>query len=142
MEELQVFAVSNLETNMQGYAYILTHPGIPTVFYDHFYDCGDSMHDQIVKLVVYDYTHANCIIVSPVSYFYLSKLLTCVQIDIRKSQDIHSRSTIRILEAQPNLYAALIEEKLCMKIGDSSWCPSDGGWILATSGDNYAVWHK
>nr|QED40920.1 alpha amylase a3 [Agave tequilana] len=98
---------------MEGYAYILTHPGIPTVFYDHFYDCGDSMHDQIVKLI-----------------------------DIRKSQDIHSRSTIRILEAQPNLYAALIEEKLCMKIGDSLWCPNDGGWILATSGDNYAVWHK
>lgn len=36
---------------LQGYAYILTHPGIPTVFYDHFYDWGDSMHDQIVKLV-------------------------------------------------------------------------------------------
>jgi hypothetical protein len=38
---------------LQGYAYILTHPGIPTVFYDHFYDWGDSIHDQIVKLVCY-----------------------------------------------------------------------------------------
>lgn len=36
---------------MQGYAYILTHPGIPAIFYDHFYDWGDSIHDQIVKLV-------------------------------------------------------------------------------------------
>lgn len=35
----------------QGYAYILTHPGIPTVFYDHFFDWGNSIHDQIVKLV-------------------------------------------------------------------------------------------
>ncbi|KZV28895.1 alpha-amylase, partial [Dorcoceras hygrometricum] len=25
---------------MQGYAYILTHPGIPSVFYDHFFDWG------------------------------------------------------------------------------------------------------
>ncbi|XP_022997780.1 uncharacterized protein LOC111492635 [Cucurbita maxima] len=25
---------------VQGYAYILTHPGTPTVFYDHFYDFG------------------------------------------------------------------------------------------------------
>ncbi|PRQ32945.1 putative alpha-amylase [Rosa chinensis] len=36
---------------LQGYAYILTQPGIPSVFYDHFYDSGDSIHDQIVKLV-------------------------------------------------------------------------------------------
>ncbi|KAG9458630.1 hypothetical protein H6P81_003138 [Aristolochia fimbriata] len=48
---------------MEGYAYILTHPGIPTVFYDHFYDWGHSMHDQIVKLM-----------------------------NIRRSQDIHSRT--------------------------------------------------
>ncbi|GJP32376.1 hypothetical protein CLOM_g16971 [Closterium sp. NIES-68] len=25
---------------MQGYAYILTHPGIPCVFYDHYYEWG------------------------------------------------------------------------------------------------------
>lgn len=36
----------------QGYAYILTHPGIPTVLYDHFYDWGDSIRDQIAKLVI------------------------------------------------------------------------------------------
>lgn len=36
---------------LQGYAYILTHPGIPTVFYDHFYDWGNSTREQIVKLV-------------------------------------------------------------------------------------------
>ena len=36
---------------LQGYAYILTHPGVPTVFYDHFYDWGNSIREQIVKLV-------------------------------------------------------------------------------------------
>ncbi|CAI9116997.1 OLC1v1018307C4 [Oldenlandia corymbosa var. corymbosa] len=36
---------------MEGYAYILTHPGIPCVFYDHFYDWGNAYHDEIVKLV-------------------------------------------------------------------------------------------
>lgn len=25
---------------MLGYAYILTHPGVPCVFYDHFFDWG------------------------------------------------------------------------------------------------------
>lgn len=34
---------------MQGYAYILTHPGTPVVFYDHFYDFG--LHDQIAELL-------------------------------------------------------------------------------------------
>ncbi|KAJ6938275.1 hypothetical protein NC651_004860 [Populus alba x Populus x berolinensis] len=45
-------------------------------------------------------------------------------IDIRKHQDIHSRSSIKIFEAQPNLYSAIIGEKVCMKIGDGSWCPA------------------
>eukprot|EP00262_Sarcandra_glabra_P006628 TRINITY_DN1898_c0_g1_i1.p1 TRINITY_DN1898_c0_g1~~TRINITY_DN1898_c0_g1_i1.p1 ORF type:complete len:418 (+),score=62.92 TRINITY_DN1898_c0_g1_i1:519-1772(+) len=98
---------------MEGYAYILTHPGIPSVFYDHFYDWGDTYHDQIVKLI-----------------------------NIRKHQDIHSRSSITILEAHPNLYSAVIGDKVCMKIGDGSWCPSGKEWKLATSGHRYAVWHK
>jgi len=33
----------------QGYAYILTHPGTPTIFYDHFYDFG--LHDTITELI-------------------------------------------------------------------------------------------
>lgn len=98
---------------MEGYAYILTHPGIPTVFYDHFYDWGISSHDQIVKLV-----------------------------KIRKQMDIHSRSPIKIFEAQHNLYAATIGDKVSMKIGDGSWCPAGKEWTLATSGHRYAVWNK
>lgn len=48
---LVVISDSRYRVVLQGYAYILTHPGIPSVFYDHFYDWGDSIHDQIVKLV-------------------------------------------------------------------------------------------
>ncbi|XP_019195534.1 PREDICTED: uncharacterized protein LOC109189197 [Ipomoea nil] len=33
----------------QGYAYILTHPGTPVVFYDHFYDFG--IRDIITELI-------------------------------------------------------------------------------------------
>lgn len=33
---------------MLGYAYILTHPGTPTIFYDHFFDWG--LKEQIAKL--------------------------------------------------------------------------------------------
>ncbi|KAL7588948.1 probable alpha-amylase 2 [Lactuca sativa] len=98
---------------MEGYAYILTHPGIPSIFYDHFYDWGSAMHDQIVKLI-----------------------------NVRKEQDIQSRSSIRILEAKANLYAAIIGEKLCMKIGGDSWCPTGSEWKLVAHGHQYAVWHK
>ncbi|KAM1264769.1 hypothetical protein ACFX15_034063 [Malus domestica] len=34
---------------MQGYAYILTHPGIPSIFYDHYFDWG--LKEEITKLV-------------------------------------------------------------------------------------------
>ncbi|KAG6538213.1 alpha-amylase isozyme 3C-like [Zingiber officinale] len=34
---------------MQGYAYILTHPGIPSIFYDHMFDWG--LKEQISQLV-------------------------------------------------------------------------------------------
>ncbi|XP_072953339.1 alpha-amylase isozyme 3C-like [Typha angustifolia] len=33
---------------MQGYAYILTHPGIPCIFYDHYFDWG--FKEEIDKL--------------------------------------------------------------------------------------------
>ncbi|KAI3942567.1 hypothetical protein MKW92_021092 [Papaver armeniacum] len=33
---------------IQGYVYILTHPGIPSIFYDHFYDWG--IKEEIIKL--------------------------------------------------------------------------------------------
>ncbi|WOL20228.1 hypothetical protein Cni_G29033 [Canna indica] len=33
---------------MQGYAYILTHPGVPSIFYDHLFDWG--LKDKITEL--------------------------------------------------------------------------------------------
>ncbi|KAJ8618978.1 hypothetical protein MRB53_015164 [Persea americana] len=34
---------------MQGYTYILTHPGVPSIFYDHFFDWG--LKEEIGKLI-------------------------------------------------------------------------------------------
>ncbi|THU66218.1 hypothetical protein C4D60_Mb05t11830 [Musa balbisiana] len=33
---------------MQGYAYILTHPGVPSIFYDHMFDWG--LKEKITRL--------------------------------------------------------------------------------------------
>lgn len=95
---------------MQGYAYILTHPGIPCVFWDHYFDWG--LKTQIQALI-----------------------------NIRKQQGLNSTSTLNIVQATANLYAAIIDNKVAMKIGPDAWNPGSG-WVLATSGTNYAVWTR
>ena len=34
-----------------GYAYILTHPGMPCVMWDHFFDWGDEKRNAITRLI-------------------------------------------------------------------------------------------
>ncbi|KAG1665826.1 hypothetical protein FOA52_005861, partial [Chlamydomonas sp. UWO 241] len=34
-----------------GYAYILTHPGVPCLFWDHLFDWGDALSSEIKKLL-------------------------------------------------------------------------------------------
>ncbi|MEO0875794.1 MAG: alpha-amylase C-terminal beta-sheet domain-containing protein [Bacteroidota bacterium] len=96
---------------MQGYAYILTHPGVPSVFWDHYFDWG--LKGAIDALI-----------------------------EVRKDNGLHSESSIDIKEARWDLYAAEIDGKVAMKIGPGSWSPSGSGWVLRTSGNDYAVWDK
>jgi alpha-amylase len=35
----------------QGYAYILTHPGVPTVYWKHYFDWGGDLRDKIRALI-------------------------------------------------------------------------------------------
>jgi alpha-amylase len=95
---------------MQGYAYILTHPGIPTVYWPHFFDWG--LRDAIRALM-----------------------------QVRSSQGLTSTSTVAIQVADSSRYAAIIDNKVAMKIGPGAWSPGTG-WTPATSGTNYAVWTK
>ena len=102
----------------EGYAYILTHPGTPCVFYDHYWQqhgqLGTSVHDLL---------------------------------RIRKICGIHSRSKVVIRRATADCYAALIDDKLAMKMGHGDWSPnqdttSNGSfrWQLVVSGPKFAVW--
>ncbi|KAI3467396.1 hypothetical protein Pfo_024059 [Paulownia fortunei] len=95
---------------MQGYAYILTHPGTPSVFYDHIFS---EYQSQILALI-----------------------------SIRKRKKIHCRSTVKIVKAERDVYAAMIDEKLAMKIGPGYYEPSNGAqnWSLAIEGRDYKVW--
>ena len=95
---------------MQGYAYILTHPGIPMVFWDHYFDWG--LKTEINNLI-----------------------------KIRKDNGLTATSSLNIVTAGGNLYAAIIDNKVAMKIGSGNWSPG-AGWNLKTSGTDYAVWDK
>ncbi|CAI5513187.1 unnamed protein product [Closterium sp. Naga37s-1] len=55
------------EKLLQGYAYILSHPGTPVVFYDHLYEFG--IHDQIAELIAAR-KHAGVHCRSPVKIFH------------------------------------------------------------------------
>lgn len=96
----------------QAYAYILTHPPTPCVFWDHFYE-WDGLHEPIKNLI-----------------------------QIRKANGINNNSTLNILVSDWNLYAATVDDQVAVKIGTADWSPSGSDWTLATSGTDYAVWTK
>ena len=136
----------------EGYAYILTHPGTPTIFYDHW---------TAKETVMVGGTQAAN-----------GQLRECIEtlIQIRKRVGISSRSAIQIIDSinAQRGYAARIgarrnvnatnkvtegpssdldpdEPSICMKIGCDEWSPNQtkvGGreWKCVASGEGWAVW--
>ncbi len=103
------------ETNLRkGYAYILSHPGNPMVFWTHFFDTGAGVQNAIKELI-----------------------------SARKSVRVYAGSPINIVEARNDLYAAYINGRngtIAMKLGSGNWTPNGDNWILKASGTDYAVW--
>ena len=96
-----------------GYAYTLTHPGTPSVFWDHYFDWGDDLRNQLQGLM-----------------------------DTRTKAGVHARSKLEIVAATDSVYAALVGDKLAMKMGNDGWTPSGDSWAVAVSGDGWCVWTK
>jgi len=103
-----VFPQSHL---MKGYAYILTHPGIPMIWWPHYFDMG--LKDKINEII-----------------------------KIRKNNGLKSTSVLNIVTANNNLYAAIIDDKVALKLGSGSWTPPGSGWVQEVSGDGYVIWDK
>ncbi len=94
----------------EGYAYILTHPGIPCVFWPHYFESNArAAIDAMIK--------------------------------IRIKNGINSRSSVSILAASDNIYAALIDGKVAVKLGSKLWDPGNG-WVKKIEGQNYTIWTK
>jgi alpha-amylase len=98
---------------MQGYAYILTHPGIPTVYYPHVYNWNLR-------------TAIKALISARKSAGVTSTSAVAIQ-----------QATTGLYAA----IITGTSGKLAMKIGPNSWSPGSG-WTLLTSGTNYAVWKQ
>jgi len=105
------------EKTLQGYSYILTHPGIPCIFWEHF--TGDEhVKTQITELVA-----------------------------LRKRAGIKADSKVKILAAEKDMYIAEINSSLVLKLGpryhagDAAPKESDG-WVMAASGKDWAAWEK
>lgn len=71
-----------------GYAYILTHPGIPCVYWYDYFDSGSYLQNKINTLIA-----------------------------IRKAQGIRSTSPITILKAEASEYVAIINSNTIVKLG-------------------------
>ena len=96
---------------MQGYAYILTHPGIPTVFYPHVYSW--NLKAPIAALIKIRKTQG---------------INSMSPVVIRAAQSGLYAATISGSNGQ-----------VAVKIGAGEWGPGSG-WTLAASGNNYMVW--
>lgn len=105
----------------EGYAYILTHPGVPCVFWKHYFDWGSVLQGRIKELI-----------------------------NARKVAGVHAGSVIFLQEnaKQRGVYGARIQGKngdLYVRIGgnDSDWQPSFSGFESYREyawGDDWKVW--
>lgn len=98
---------------LQGYAYILTHPGVPTVFWDHYEYFDGKMRGSIRRMM-----------------------------NIRHRNNIEADAKIFIHRVETGLYAATISDCVSMKLGPNSWSPNGNEWLLAESGHDFAIWEK
>gem|GEM_PF-967662 len=94
-----------------AYVYILTHPGLPTVAWEHYFDSGTELKTLINNLI-----------------------------DLRKAKNITQVSTLNILKAVNNEYVAKIDSSLIVKIGPGTTYNPGVGWKIKYSGTDFAIW--
>ncbi len=105
----------NNEKLLQGYAYILTHPGLPCVYWKHYFEWrrGKDIKD-LVRARKYAGVHSGSYIKS----------------------EVHGNDYVAIVGDKPTESSTLI-----VKIGPGlDFKPDESLWDLETSGTGYAVW--
>jgi alpha-amylase len=102
---------------VRGYAFVLTHPGTPTVFWPHVF--GPNNPDHMAKSIL-----AMC--------------------KLRNEAGVHSTSRLEVKAARNDLYAALIHgnhKRVAVKMGSSDWHPGKPFPEAPTIfGQEFAIW--
>ncbi|CAE8625288.1 unnamed protein product, partial [Polarella glacialis] len=99
-----------------GYAYIITHPGIPCIFWDHVMDWGEDHRRKMAELM-----------------------------KARRDSNIPSDAPVNILTAEADLYLAEIGSPPALRValGPRGAGDADGNyWSSGPSGRGYRIWVK
>ena len=107
----------DLKMIANGYAYLLTHPGIPMVWGYHYFfsDPSGGLEKNINELI-----------------------------QLRKKIGIHAASKVQVKAIQngsSGFYVAEIDSKLLVKIGDGSYSV-DNSWKATINGVGYIIYTK
>ncbi|GEM_PF-280540 len=102
------------ENIMMGYAYILTHPGIPTVYWSHFYSMG---HGNAITDIIAARKEQGVHSESP------------VQIE-RAEQGLYAAITTGT------------NGRVAVKLGNQNWSPAGTDWSVVASGTDWVVWKE
>lgn len=110
-----------------GYAYVLTHPGVPCVYGPHLWDAAN--HPE------WDSGGAN-----------LGKVIRAL-LAARRRADVRAESSVRILVAEADLYVARVANRLVVKLGPRfetppELLPREPEWTLTACGEDWAVWER
>lgn len=97
-------------------------------------------NDNIMKANAYILTHPGIPMVF-IPHWLNNKQKIDELIAVRKQNGINAFSSITI-DASSTFYAAYIDSKVAVRIGSGTWSPAGSGWILNSSGTDYAVWSK
>lgn len=67
-------------------------------------------------------------------------------IDVRKRNDLNAKSKVDIRTAESDLYVAVIDDRVVLKIGPrfdiGNLAPNEAEYQIAAVGKNYCVWEK
>ena len=60
---------------------------------------------------------------------------------MRQRTGLHCRSEVNILKAERDVYGAIVDDRVALKMGPGHWEPG-AGWRLSVEGDGYKVWER
>jgi len=118
----------------EGYAYILTHPGTPTVFYDHWKDpVLKGAIDQLIQI------RLRCGITSNSAIHIERATAGVYAAHVGTPKDANKVGSSSDIDSN--------KPSLCMKIGFDEWSPNrtrvgNSEWKCKASGEGWAVWES